>query len=698
MILDIVYLGSLFFVNFIVGLISWPISNLFFRKLSDNGYSLSHIFGWIAISYIAFFLVSLKILPNTLFSILLIVVFWLFINLLIKEKFNNIKISEINWHQVAFIQILFLLLIGFLYWVRGHGSEIYQIERFMDFGFIQSLFNTNELPLYDIWFGGEILNYYYFGHYIGYVVLSLTFIPTVPGFFVLIIWIFGIVGINVYRFGFDLFKYLYKKSSASNLKAGLAGVGSIFFVMFAGSFHTLIWLYSYFQYLFLNYSKPSYWYADPTRFIPGAIHEMPFYGFLVSDLHPQVWGLLTGIFGVSICIHIWIDRVRNFDLKNKYVYISCFVLGISYMLNSWDVVTIGALLVSSMIIRYRKSIRKNVLKSLLTLIFMIIFSYGLTLPWSIFFKAPISGFGIVKKISPVLKWLALWGPFLLLFIVYFLNYPKIVYKYIKEGKLSNIKLFPLFIFLLSLFFWIFMEIFYVKDILTEGEHFRANTYNKISIQIWLWMGLTLGPLAIILIVKKYKKIWGYLSIIILWFVTVVQVLYPIKAVEQAYPPSKEFIGISRGLDWWKNKYPEDFEGYLYLKQVRHKLPSDDKVRHIMEAEGDSFKDNNFFSTFLGWPTPLGWYGHEWTWQGSDENLGSRKEDVRQFFTGLEMDKKVELLNNYEIDYIILGQSERTRYGDLLQIDKITDLGEVVFSNEEIRIIAYSKRAQAFNNR
>ena len=69
--------------------------------------------------------------------------------------------------------------------VRAHNPSINAIERFMDFGFIQTLFNAHTLPLADMWYLGEPLNYYYFGHVMGYVILSVSNVAAEPGFFYL---------------------------------------------------------------------------------------------------------------------------------------------------------------------------------------------------------------------------------------------------------------------------------------------------------------------------------------------------------------------------------------------------------------------------------------------------------------------------------------------------------------------------------
>ena len=61
-------------------------------------------------------------------------------------------------------------------------------------------------------------------------------------------------------------------------------------------------------------------------------------------------------------------------------------------------------------------------------------------------------------------------------------------------------------------------------------------------------------------------------------------VYPVIAIEQAFVGSHTFIGIDHGLDWWKNKYPNDFAAYEYLKGVRDELPQSQRIKHIVEGE------------------------------------------------------------------------------------------------------------------
>lgn len=698
---DFLFIASIFFTNFVVGIIFWPISAYFFPKSSDKGYAVSSFLGWLIISYVSFTLSTLRILPLGIFSILLIFLIFLVFNIYIQKKFNLIEIRKDLVKVVLLNQAVYLTLFLTLYFIRGFGSEIYQIERFMDYGILRSLFNSKYLPVSDMWYHGVNLNYYYFGHFVGFTILKSSFVPSLHGFFLLICWIFATSGMMIFRFGYDFANDLAKGKVSKFIKF-FSGLVSVFLVLFAGTFHTLIWLYENLVYvarITLNFListdfeliKPTYWYADATRFIENTITEMPFYGVLVADLHPHIWAIPIGVFGIYVILNIFKDKRFQFDYKNPYIWLSCFVLGIAYMTNSWDVLTLGSILVFSLIIKNIKSIFKgsnNLMITALMLVIMPVFAYLLAMPWSAFFRPPIGGVGLVQKQSDVLQWLSYWGPFVVFTILYLIYFGNDIIKLIKAKKFTDMKILPLYIVLFSGFFLILLEFFYMKDILSGGDWYRANTVFKISNQLWVWLAMVMGPVVIYILKKKKNFIIDFMAFVLIFFTLNVQLVYPLKASNQAFVNEhRKFTGVGAGLKWWQDKYPQDYEAFLYLLSIQKDLPSNDKLRNIVEAEGDSFADFNFYSTFLGWPTVLGWYGHEWTWWGDNTEIEKVKQEVREIYLGESFEVTAELFEKYQTDYIIIGAIEKGRYNrESIQYEKLRSFGEIVFENSEVEII------------
>jgi len=667
---DLIYLFLIWLSTLIVGWASWPSAAFFLGKLSDRGYGFAKVFGWIAISYLIFLLATLKIIPLALWSIILISAIWVVFNIFLERKHRILRREPLNIKQIIFTELLFILLMSFWAFIRSFKPEIYGIERFMDFGFIQSLFNAQTLPLFDMWFSGENLNYYYFGHFIGYIILSLSHIPPIAGFFVLVAWMFGLLGILAYRLGADFLFVLTKRTSP------IAGFLSLFTVLFAGTWYTSAWMFSYAKHILLGNPAPAFWFSNPARIMPGTITEIPLYGFLVADLHPHMWGLLNGALVLAALYCAW-RAGALLSLKNPYFWLLAFLLGETYMLNSWDAATLGLLTVA--VFGYIH-IKNRKVHQLIYVVLLAGLSYAAALPWSLFFEAPISGIGLVRDHSSILQWLSFWG-FLVSIVAIFLG--AIIFRFLRVQRSQKMHF---VIIALAVFFLAFMEVFYVKDILSEGQWFRANTVFKITSQLWLWLGVLSGSM-IVWTVLSLKKLRAKIFLVILYcLIFLGPAVYPVRAVLQFQIDKRSPVPLSSGLNWWKEKFPADYEAYEYLQKTRNTLPRGDKIRRIVEAEGESYTDSARFSVFLGWPTIIGWPVHEWTWRGSYSEAGSRRSEVRDIYTHPDKAVAQSILEKYKIDYIIVGELEEQQYGGEIKKDKLRELGSVVFDNGKTFVV------------
>lgn len=592
--------------SLILGLISLPFSSIFFPK----PYAFAKIIGVVVISYTMFLLASLWLVPLGFWSLIAIISIWLILNIIIYKK----KKIVFDKKDIFISELVFTSLYIFLIFIKSHSPEIYQIERFMDFGFIKAIQNSKFLPVEDIWLAGKPLNYYYFGHFTGYVLVTLANVPLEMGFYLLCAWLFGVVGLAVSKIGNWM---------------------SIFFVLFAGSW----------QPIFEAISKKPFWYANTTRIIPGTISEMPLYSFIVAELHAHVWGMINGVVILALLFSLWADK--KIDIK-KIILIG-FTIGISIMTNTWDAMTLGGL--TLVILFFKKSLSNFIKISLIALV--------VALPWLFFFSPPVSHIAIVKSHSPIFQWIQFWGAIVIIPLIYFI-----------KNRYKNINSIIIFCALSLL---IFIEIIYFQDVLKDGEWFRANTYFKVTTQVWLWLGIVSGPIFVNYL-KKIRPIWQIGLICLILSMSV----YPVKAIYQSSLENKKLTGISTGLSWWEKKYPNDYSAYLFLKNI-------DGKHVILEAEGESYTDTSRFSTFLGWPTIAGWSVHEWTWHGEYPTIGNRGMEVREVYLGQDINKAKEILVKYKVEYIVVGQVEKQRYKEAININKLNDLGNILYQNSQTTV-------------
>jgi len=162
------------------------------------------------------------------------------------------------------------------------------------------------------------------------------------------------------------------------------------------------------------------------------------------------------------------------------------------------------------------------------------------------------------------------------------------------------------------------------------------------------------------------------------------------AVRQAKLNNKKIESFNEGLGWWREKDPDGYEAYLYLAKARDLLPQGARAKNIVEADSDSFADGSQFSIFLGWPTIVGWYGHEWTWRGSYDEIGKRREAVRKIYTAGDPAETGKILKDYKIDYIIVAANERARFGPNLKERVLRGMGDVVFEKGKTFIVRLSE--------
>src|SRR3989338_3691585 len=140
-----------------LGLIAFPATRGLFRSFPDRGYAMAKILGFLVPAYAVWLLASLHIAPFTLTTILIVLAIWGFINI----KIFNFQFSIFNFFSKkenrSSLQLVVIeetiFLAGFLFWayVRGHEPSIHGLEKFMDFGFINSILNTKYFPPPDMW-------------------------------------------------------------------------------------------------------------------------------------------------------------------------------------------------------------------------------------------------------------------------------------------------------------------------------------------------------------------------------------------------------------------------------------------------------------------------------------------------------------------------------------------------------------------
>ena len=189
----------------------------------------------------------------------------------------------------------------FLSFVRGQEPSIHGLEKFMDFGFMQSILKSTYFPPADIWYSQEPINYYYFGHLAGATLIKLSLLPASIGYNLILATIFGLSISQTFSLVINLVNRASNeiKKTISRSKLVLFGLIGTVLLNLAGDLHSIYFFTKgypndkpiEFWKIFSGFNPTGYWYPNATRFIPFTIHEFPSYSYVVADLHGNVFDI-----------------------------------------------------------------------------------------------------------------------------------------------------------------------------------------------------------------------------------------------------------------------------------------------------------------------------------------------------------------------------------------------------------------------
>jgi len=190
-----------------------------------------------------------------------------------------------------------------------------------------------------------------------------------------------------------------------------------------------------------------------------------------------------------------------------------------------------------------------------------------------------------------------------------------------------------------------LEIIFFRDILINGDFFRANSYYKFSNLAILLFSISYSIFLSSYLLENTKL---YLKGILVTIICLTFWLnYPIMLVKSGL--EIKYTGIKNQNEVVQNYSPDLLELIKYLNNLKT------KELVIWEGTGErSYKNTNFVSVFTGIPTVFGYQDHQFTWRNSSnlvEDVFTRQKDTNEFFTGDSSDKAQELVKKYQVNYI-----------------------------------------------
>lgn len=276
----------------------------------------------------------------------------------------------------------------------------------------------------------------------------------------------------------------------------------------------------------------------------------------------------------------------------------------------------------------------------------------------------------------------------------------------------------------GILFIIAPEIFYVKDIYTDG-YLRSNTMFKFTFAAFIMLSEAMCYAAVRFIWLVNKKGNYSSAALVTGFVCIILMIIPAHytwlALSQRSGTLKkeDYVGLdgtSYIAEHSSDDCYEEYAGNLvcYLKATEWLNQNVKGSPVICEGYGDSYTDRCIISAYTGLPTVFGWQTHEWLWrfQGvidSDSNklvsdpeddvlrnvIYPRQADVNAIYESADKDKIQSLINKYNVEYLIIGSMEYAQY-DIEDLDLFYEMfGEPVFTYEDL-LIFKTTPAQAQN--
>lgn len=663
----------------LLGIVFLPLTRKILNKFSfDFGYPFSKAIAIIVVSYTSYVLGSVNIVPFTRMALFAIIGAFAFVNYRIFKKWRGVNALKLG-SIIVFEELLFLSSFIFWAYIRSQEPTIRSLEKFMDFGFMNSILRTEFFPPKDIWYTPEPINYYYFGHLTGAFLIKLTnAVPTI-GYNLMLATLFAQGITQVFSFVTNAITHYFQKIKTLSLI--VLGLVSAYIVNLGANLHTI---YAFtkgypnenpipFWGILSKYSPTTYWYPNATRFIPFTIHEFPSYSYVVADLHGHVFDIPFVLLTLAVLFSLFTNKWTW-----KGTVLVGFLTAVHYMTNAFDG-PIYILLTMSIMFWVFKASTKFFANLVLLLLSFVAFSW----PFSANFKPFVSGIGVncapqflVEmgnlgpflfekgncQVSPFWMLFILWGFFWIAFGLFLINH-----FFIKkwDNKTKSIDIFFMIIFGFGIFLTIIPEFFYIKDI--YPQHFRANTMFKLGYQAFTMMGIAAGVTLFRL--KQSTKIASRILTGIFVFFAFFVIIYPLFSVPSYYgqldrPPNLD------GSSWMINEYPEDLEIIGYLNKIEGQPV-------ILEAQGDSYTDYERISAFTGLPTVAGWWVHEWLWRGSSDIVGDRIPDIDILYTSTDLNDTYSIIKRYKIRYVVISRLERQKYPNLVE-EKFAKIGKLAF--------------------
>ena len=636
----------------VLALATWAARPLALRLVpGGGGWIAAMLLGWIVTGWVPWLLAALHVLPFATGSIAGIAVLvltraWL-------RPAPSVKSGAIMGITLGFAVLFWLGLAQ-----RLKKASLSGLEKFTDMAFLTATMRTTFMPPLDPWYGGASINYYYVGQAMAGAWGNLLNARPDQTYQIVMASLFALTGLSVWAIVTRL-----ALPAGPWAARGLGAVASVL-VLYGGNLHSA--LYSLVRPL-MPATNAQFYFPDSTRFVgfdpdtqDKGFTEFPSYAFAVGDLHAHVAALPVFFLGLMILMSIVTRGARGQPPSVLQAAGFGWVLGLSAMINSWDVAILGLMaLIAACIVMVRAngSLRHRLDTIGQLAVIMVMGAFLTSAPFLGQFTSFANGIQLAPAQTPLWQWLVLYGHGVIAFALFglLLIFQPSLRRHLGTG----------FLFISAILVLIVPEIVIVRDIYGL-EYARANTMFKLSFRA--------QPLLVIAAIATIA-----LALRARWWPAALTLAVPMLAL-LAYAPHI-FVppGTIRSLDGLG--FLGDERGLVEAARTLPLGPGE----VLIEASGPAFGPTARVSAMTGQPAVIGWAAHEWLWRNDPDRPNRRARDVQDFYTTSDQARRCAIALRHRVRYAILGQLESQFYADL-NAEAVRNLGPAIYSGAGGQII------------
>jgi YYY domain-containing protein len=455
----------------LIGFAATPVAFQFFAHLPERGYALAKPLGLLLFAYPFWLLTSFGLVENTFGAIALTIIivaalawgatWW-------RRESGELRswLRENSRYLIAVELIFTIAFFAFAYY-RSFNPEITATEKPMEFMFLNSILRSAQFPPHDSWLSGYAISYYYLGYVIVASLSKLTAVPSNFAFNLGLTMVFALSATGAFGLTYNLVKGAREADADERPRKQqprverapyITGILAVFLLLIIGNFEGLfeslhnarIGSSEFYVSLDVNgladaptsgsfVPQDNWWWWRASRVVNDhnptnrehieVIDEFPAFSFLLGDLHPHVLALPFDFLALAVAFNfLRKSRTEGGSLYNTLLQwltpgmlLTAVILGSLGMLNTWDLVTYGFIIIAAFAIAESRAAghwsRAVFARTVLFGAVLLVASYLLFLPFYMGFSSQVQGIApAVFFKTPLHQYLMMFGLFVFVLV------------------------------------------------------------------------------------------------------------------------------------------------------------------------------------------------------------------------------------------------------------------------------------------